>query len=105
MVSVSVRELDDVLPNTEYVTVPLPLPLLTEVIVIQLALVVADQAQPAGAVTATLPLEATAARDWVAGESVQVQGGGAASWVTVCVWPATVTVPVRGLVAVFAATM
>ena len=63
MVSLSVRELDDVLANTEYVTVPFPLPLLPEVIVIQLALVVADQAQPAGAFTATLPLEATAARD------------------------------------------
>jgi len=41
----------------------LPLPPLPEVIVIQLALAVADQAQPAGAVTATLPLEAPAARD------------------------------------------
>ena len=103
MVSLSVRELDDVLANTEYVTVPVPVPLLPEVIVIQLALVVADQVQPAGAVTATLPLEATAARDWVAGEIVQVQA--APAWVTVCVWPATVTVPVRGLVAVFAATV
>ena len=56
------------LAATEYSTVPLPLPLLPEVIVIQDALLVAAHVQPLAAVTATLPLAAAAARDWLAGE-------------------------------------
>jgi hypothetical protein len=48
---------------TEKPTVPLPLPGLPEVIVSQLALLVALQLQPACAVTATLPMPPPAPND------------------------------------------
>jgi hypothetical protein len=48
----------------------LPLPLLPKVMESQLALLVAVQEQPLGAVTATLPLPPLAAADALAGEIV-----------------------------------
>ena len=59
---------------TEYVTVPLPLPLAPPVTVIHEALLVAVQAQPASAVTATAPV--LPAGPYVArvGEMEYVQG-------------------------------
>jgi len=54
--------------ETEYVTVPFPLPPPPPVIVMNGALLVAVHAQPAGAVTPTLPLPPEAAKTWLAGE-------------------------------------
>jgi hypothetical protein len=79
---------------TEYVTVPLPLPLAPEVIVIQLALLAAVQVQPVGAVTFTLPNPPMARKDCLAGTITYVQGAPACVTVNVC--PPIVTVPVRG---------
>jgi hypothetical protein len=56
MVRVPVREVAVVLAPTEKLTVPLPLPLLPEEIVIQFALLAAVQLQPVDAVTTTLPV-------------------------------------------------
>jgi hypothetical protein len=85
-------------------TVPFPLPLAPPVTVSHaLALLVAVQLQLEAAMTLTLPVAAT---DDVsvddAGEIVNEQG--APACVTVNVWPAIVSVPVRDAVAVFAAT-
>jgi hypothetical protein len=59
--------------------------------------------QPAGAVTATVPLDAPAPTDAPVGAIVKVQG--IPAWVTVNVWPAIVTVPVRPVIVVFAAML
>jgi hypothetical protein len=66
-VSVPVRLLVFVFAATEYPTVPLPLPLLPEVIVIQAALLAAVQVQPVGAVTVTLPVPPLACTDALVG--------------------------------------
>ena len=58
MASVPLREAPVVLAAAAQKTVPLPLPELPEVIVIQPALLTAVQGQPPGAVTATLPVSA-----------------------------------------------
>jgi hypothetical protein len=87
---------------TLYETCPLPLPLEPPVIVIQDVLVVAFHAQPLPAVTDTFAEPAVAPSVAVVGERPKVQA--AASWVTVNARPATVSVPVRWLVVVFAAT-
>ena len=55
MDSVPVRRWPVVLAATEYCTVPLPEPLAPDVIVIQLALLVAVHAHPAPVVTPTMP--------------------------------------------------
>jgi hypothetical protein len=55
MVSVPVRELAPVFAATEYVTVPFPLPLAPEAILIQETLLAAAQLHPLDAVTVTLP--------------------------------------------------
>jgi hypothetical protein len=83
--------------------VPLPVPLAPAVTVIQLALLVAVQLQPEPAVTATLAAPPVNVALGLVGETPNVQG--AAACVTVIVWPAAVSVPVRPLVAVFAATL
>ena len=72
-------------------------------IVTHAALLVAAQAQPAVVVTLTVPEPPAAANDWLAGERLKVQA--APAWVTVNVLPATVSVPVRGVVAVVAAAV
>ena len=83
-------------------TVPELEPLLPAVIVSQLSLLVAVHKQPAPAVTPTLLLLAMEATDALEAEIENVQG--AAAWLTVNVWPATVKVPVRDVVLVLAAT-
>jgi hypothetical protein len=81
----------------------LPLPVAPALIVIQLALLVAVQPQPVGAVTVTVPLPAADATLAEAAEIVELQGTPAC--VTVKVLPPIVSVPVRGLVVVFAVTL
>ncbi|HYV29870.1 MAG TPA: hypothetical protein VEO53_01990 [Candidatus Binatia bacterium] len=51
-----------------YVTVPVPPPLPPEVIVIQPALLAADQLQAVDDDTAALPVPAVLAKDWLRGE-------------------------------------
>jgi hypothetical protein len=80
----------------------LPLPLLPAVMVIQLELLEEAQLQVAPAVTLTLPVLPLEASEALEGEILYVQA--APAWVTVKACPAMVRVPVRELVAVFAAT-
>ena len=82
----------------------MPLPLAPAVIVIQVAPLTAVQEQPALAVTLTLPLAAAEATEALAGEIAYVHAVDPAACVTVKVWPATVSVPLRELVEVLAAT-
>ena len=70
--------------------------------VIQVAPLLAVQVQPTPAVTLTVPLLALDTTDALEAEMEYVQG--AAAWLTVRVWPATVTVPVREVVLLLAAT-
>ena len=56
------------------------------------------------AATVTVPLPPAAANDCGLALTVNVHGGGAPACVTANVWPATVTMPLRSFVAVFAAT-
>jgi hypothetical protein len=69
--------------------------------VIQVALLLAVQLQPAPAVRLTLPLLALDATDALEAEMEYVQG--AAAWLRVKVCPAMVKDPDRGLVLVLAA--
>ena len=78
------------------------MPLVVPVNVIQPALDVADQLQPAPAATLTLPDVPAAAAARLPGESVYVHG--AAAWFTVNVWPPIATVPLRAA-PVLAATL
>jgi hypothetical protein len=102
-VIVPVRDEVDVLAATVNATVPLPLKDAPLVTVIQAALLVADQAQPLVVVTAIVELSPLAGEFRLTGEIENVQG--APAWVTVKVWPATVSVPVRDEVDVLAATV
>ena len=79
------------------------MPVAPAVIVTQLALLDAFHAQPVAAVTATVPVPAAAVGFADTGEIVGTHG--AAAWVTVNVSPPIVSVPVRGVVVVFAATL
>ena len=103
IVSVPVRGDVAVFAAIENATVPLPLPLAPDVMVSQASLLVAVQLQPAAVVTLLLLELAAAPGVSVVGDTVNVHGGGAPAWVTVTVWPAMVSVPVRGDVPVFAA--
>jgi hypothetical protein len=69
---------------------------------IQVALLVAVQLQPVRVVTLTVPLPPLDETDWLVGEIVKVQG--MPPCVTVKVWLAIVSVPVRVLMLVLAAT-
>jgi hypothetical protein len=82
-------------------TDPAPLPLAPAVMAIHEALLVADHAQLPEADTETSMAPPAAPTDWLVGPIEYEQA--AAAWVTVNVWPATVSVPVRA-VPVFAAT-
>jgi hypothetical protein len=84
-------------------TVPLPVPDAPALIGIHAALLVAVQPQPVTAVTVTVPLPAPALTLAEAGAIVELQGTPAC--VTVKVFPPTVSVPVRPLVVVLAATL
>ena len=102
IVSVPVREVVVVFAATSYVTEPLPVPVAPALIVIHATLLVALHAQPVAAVTVTVPEPATSDTLADVGAIVGVQG--AAAWFTVKVLPPIVTVPVREVVVVFAAT-
>ena len=91
IVSVPVRA-PPVLASTVYLTVPLPVPLLPLVMVIQFAPVVAVHGQPDGVVTVTSPLPPSFGNDSLVGEMVNVHPE---LWVMVTVCPATVSVAVR----------
>jgi hypothetical protein len=91
-----------VLAATVSVTLPFPLPLPPPT-VIHAAGFAVDQAQPAPAVTLTDVVSPEAADEREL-EEIAYEQGAAASCVTLKVWPAMVAVPVRALVAVFAAT-
>jgi hypothetical protein len=73
-------------------TVPFPDPLAPEVMVSQLALLEAVHAHPAPLVTSTLPLPPDADTDVLVGE---IEKSHPLPWLTVKVWPATVSVPER----------
>jgi hypothetical protein len=93
------------LAATLKVVVPEPAPDAPVAIVIQSACEDAVQAQVvADAVTAIDPEPPAAATLCVVGEIENVHGAGAAAWVTVNVWPATVIVPLRAA-PLFAATL
>jgi hypothetical protein len=103
IVIVPVRDPVPVFAAIEYPRVPLPVPLDPDVIVIHVAVLVAVHVQvDAAAVTPTDPVVAPAPGAALAGDSVNVQATPAC--VTVNVWPAIVSVPVRGVALVFAAT-
>jgi hypothetical protein len=68
MVIVPLREAVPELAETEYPTVPFPLPLPAETTAIQPALLEALQEQPLAAVTLTLPVPPLALKDLLAGE-------------------------------------
>ena len=74
-------------------TVPLPVPVAPEVMDSHGALLLAVHAQPAAPVTVTLPVPPCAGTLADVGSIANVQ---LAAWVTVKVWPAIVSVPVRG---------
>ena len=101
IVSVPVRGLVAVFAATVYATVPFPVPLPPLVTVIQDALLAPVQAQPVVVVTAVVNDPPAAAAVCAFGEIVKLQ---IPLCVTVSVCPAIVSVPVRGLVAVFAPT-
>jgi len=102
IVSVPVRLDATVFAATLKPTVPLPEPVAPLVNVIQAALLAAVHAHPVAAVTLLLPVPAAAVKDCVVGEIAGEQP--AAACVTVNVAPAIVSVPVRLVVTVFAAT-
>jgi hypothetical protein len=81
----------------------LPLPLAPAVTVIHDALLAPLQAHPVPAVTVTLPVPPAAGRLCDVGDALNVQP--TPPCVTVIVVPATVNVPVRLAVVVFAATV
>jgi hypothetical protein len=82
--------------------VPVPVPLVPLVTEIQLALLAALQPHPLFVVTVVLAGPPAAATLCEVGETVY---GQTPLWVTVTVWPATVSVPVRAVVEVLAATV
>jgi hypothetical protein len=84
-------------------TVPLPLPLAPLVMLSQDADSDAVQVHPPAAVTEMFALPPTEGTARLVGATVNVHG--AASCVTVTVWPATVKVVDRDVVAVFAAAV
>ena len=83
-------------------TVTFAVPVLPAVTVSQAALSTALHEQPVAAVTVSEAVLAVDASDNAVVESVYVHG--APACVTVTVWPATVTLPVRGAVPAFAVT-
>ena len=103
MVSVPVRALVFGLADALNATVPVPLPLAPLVTVNHDVLLLTPvHAHPAGAVTAVDPVPPPATTDWLVGAAHRCS---AAAWVTVNVWPAIVSVPVRALVFGLAAAL
>ena len=93
------RELADEFADTEIVTVPAPVTELPPVTVIQAALLLAVQVQPAGAFTVTDVEVAVAPTVRTVVDSVYLHDE--AAWVTVTGLPAIVSVAVRVLVVEF----
>jgi hypothetical protein len=81
----------------------MPLPLAPAVMVIHAALLVAVHEQLVPLVTLKEPVPPVDGVDALLEPRVKAQG--APDWVTVCVWPPTVMVPVRSELLVFAATI
>ena len=102
MVSVPVRELVPVLAATVKATLPLPVRLLPPVKVIQLALLATVHAHALVVVTVVLPVPPAATTLCDVGDRLKLQLP-ACDTVKVC--PAMVSVPVRELVPVLAATV
>ena len=100
--SVPVRVDVPVFPATVKATLPEPEPAAPAMTVIQAALLLAVHAHPAPAVTMLLPVPPSAPKAWLPGDAEYVQA--AAACVTVNVAPAIVSVPVRLVVEVLAAT-
>jgi hypothetical protein len=103
IVTVPVRGDTDVFAAELKLTEPLPAPDAPAVTVSQLSLLTAVQAQPAGAVTVTVPVPPFDTTLCDVGEIVSVQVMPA--WLTVKVLPAIVSVPVRDEIDVFAAAV
>jgi hypothetical protein len=101
-VTVPVREVVDVLAATVNVTAPFPEPLTGDT-VIQLAPEFAFHPQPDGFATVIVNVPPPLPGVSPVGDTEYVQAAGAC--VTVTVFPAIVTVPVRDVVAVFAPTV
>jgi hypothetical protein len=102
IVSVPVRGLAEVLAATAYATVPMPLPLPPPVTAIQDALLEPVHAQPLVVVTPVVNGPPAAGADCAVDDSVKLQ---VPLCVTVSVFPAIVSVPVRGTVVVLAVTL
>jgi hypothetical protein len=101
MVTEPLRLLVVVLPVNEYVTLPLPVPEAPAVTVIQFALLVAVHVQAlADAVTDTVPVPAADPTELDVGAIVNVQL--TPLWLIDTLRPATVSDPLRDVVAVFA---
>jgi hypothetical protein len=103
IVSVPLRGEVTVLASTVNDAVPLAVPLAPAVTVIQLALLTAVHAHPVTADTVADPEPPVAAALSDDGEIEGVQGAPAS--LTVNVWPPIVTVPLRGVVLVFAGAL
>ena len=78
------------------------MPLAPEVMLIHVALLEAVHVHPVPAVTDTLPVPAEELKDLLVGEIAYEHDP--PDWLTVKVWPATVSVPVREVLVVLAAT-
>jgi hypothetical protein len=92
IVRVPVRELDPVLASTVKPTLAEPVPLAPVVTEIHAALLAAAHAQPAGEVSATMPLPPLAPKLCDVGEIALLQGP---ACVTVIHWPPITIEPVR----------
>ena len=103
---VSVPERGDVsvFSAIENSTVALPVPLAALVSVSQDAFATAVHAHEDVVVMSTLPEPAAARADTLVDDSENEHDTDAAAWLTVNVWPATVSVPARGVGSVLAAT-
>ena len=102
-VSVPLRCAVAVFADASKVTAPLPEPLAPLLMVSQAALLTAVQPQPPGAVTPVVEEPADEVSVAVVGDTPNVHA--APSCVTVTVWPATVSVPTRCAVDVFAVAL
>jgi hypothetical protein len=103
IVSVPVRVVVPAFAATTTLTLPLPVPVMPAPTLSHAALLAVLQVQRLVVVTATLVVSPPAGEVRLAGAIVYAQAV-APAWVTVKVWPAMATVPVRAEVAVFWAT-
>src|SRR5262245_55397910 len=102
-VSVPLRGAPVAFTATVYVTVPMPDPLAPPVIVTQLTLLVAVHEHDVPVVTDRLPVVPVDGAEMLVVDSKAVQL--LLAWLIVTVWPATVSVPLRGAPVEFTATL